>query len=150
MKILWHRVIWVWVILLLAIFNLICFTAAHAEAAELVNLDVIRQIESGGNPRAYNARSGAIGLYQITDICRRDYNQVTGGSVTRADLWDPVINHRISCWYINRRIPKLLQARGHAVTLDNVLVAYNAGISRVGKKLPIETVGYIKKYRKLS
>ena len=44
---------------------------AHAEK---VNINAIIQIESGGDPNAYNENSGAKGLMQITTPCLHDYN----------------------------------------------------------------------------
>jgi len=37
-----------------------------------INLEIIKVLESGGDPHAYNKRSGATGLYQITKICLED------------------------------------------------------------------------------
>jgi len=143
----WARLVYVWLILALVLFNLFC-VVERAQAEWLVNFDIIRQIESGGNPAAYNRNSGARGLYQITDICRRDYNQMTRSGVTPLDLWNPATNEAVARWYMEKRIPQLLRARGHAVTLEAVLTAYNAGIGRVGGRLPLETVNYIKKYKR--
>jgi soluble lytic murein transglycosylase-like protein len=121
--------------------------AGPAHALE-INLDTIRAIESGGNPRAYNKGSGARGLYQITDICRRDYNQMTGAKVQPDDLWEPETNRRIANWYLHTRIPQLLRHYGKPVTVETVLTAYNAGIRYVGRELPRETVNYIAKYER--
>lgn len=124
---------------------LLLTTTAYAD----INLDIIKQIESGGRADAYNKRSGAIGLYQITDICRRDYNIMTGSNVLEFDLYDPFVNERIARWYIYKRIPQLLRHYGHDVTDENVIIAYNAGISYVGNEIPSETTNYINKYKRM-
>ncbi len=128
--------------------------------AQEVNLDIIAQIESNGNPNAYNKRSGAIGLYQITPICLKDYNQHyirNYGNIpnekfyySNEDLYDPIINFRIANWYLNTRIPELLKHYHKPITIDNILWAYNAGIGNLVKGIkPLETRNYIKKYHKL-
>lgn len=143
-------------IIALSCCALVWSVPAHADVVNpigtersFINLEIIKQIESSGNPRAYNNSSGARGLYQITDICRRDYNKMTGEQITPDQLFDAQVNERIAAWYINKRIPQMLRHYGKPVTIKNVLTAYNAGISCVvrGKPLPQETVEYIRKYK---
>lgn len=122
-------------------------TPVSVEQRPIIDMRRIAAIESSNNPKAYNKSSGARGLYQVTDICRRDYNQMTGENISPAQLYDPAVNEKVSSWYFNQRIPQLLVYYGQPVTTENVLSAYNAGFSRVGKPLPDETVNYIKKYK---
>lgn len=120
-----------------------------------VDLQAIKQIESGGNPAAYNRTSQARGLYQITPICLADYNQYHKHNqhrdIREEDLFDPVVNEKIAAWYLYHRIPALLDHYGLQITTDNILWAYNAGIGKVKDRiLPPETREYIQKYKKLT
>ncbi len=114
-----------------------------------VDMDRIMQIESGGDTKAYNKHSQARGLYQVTPICLKDFNKVNGTSYKVDDLFEPQINARIAYWYINERLPKLLEAQGGPITVDRVLAAYNTGPGRSNRKpWPKETRDYIVKYHK--
>ena len=115
-----------------------------------IDLETIKQIESGGNPTAFNQRTGALGAYQITRICLTDFNKECRKSLKRRDLYNQKISRRIARWYLEIRIPQILKANGIQVTKERVLAAYNGGPRRVIKrhKLPKETTNYIKKYNK--
>ena len=118
-------------------------------AAVEIELEVIKQIESSGDPLAFNARSGARGLYQITKICLKDFNQRNNDSYTMAEMYNPVKNEAVARWYIYKRIPQMLNYYDIPITVDSVLWAYNAGIGRVIKgELPSETVEYIRRYKR--
>ena len=131
---------------------------------------IIAQIESGGNPNAYNKESGAIGLMQITDIVLREYNKWSMKSYTVAyengflvepivyktqDLFNPEINKQIGTWYLNRIWRHYLPYYKLEQSIENLLIAYNFGIGnlvkyRQGKiKLPKETKDYLLKYKAL-
>lgn len=138
------RIIWIQASLLL-----ICSLAW----AESIDLAKIIQIESSGNPLAYNKRSKARGLCQITPIVLEDYNyygRVIPGyePITASMLFNPEVNKRIASWYLEERIPQMLRHFKKPVSVENVLIAYNAGISYVvnGKSLPMETRKYIERY----
>jgi soluble lytic murein transglycosylase-like protein len=130
---------------LVAVFSLVF----HSVAYGAVDLSVIKHIESRGNPVAYNKKSGARGLYQITPICLKEYNNFhPKQKYTKLDLFRPDINKKIAEWYLNKRIPQLLKYYGLPVTIENTLWAYNAGIGKVVKNIqPTETKNYIKHYR---
>ena len=138
---------------------------------EEVDIPTIIQIESSGNPHAYNAKSGAIGLMQITPICLGDWNNYTSkilysGSgepymnqpiwYSLADLYNPKINIEIGTWYINTRIPQMLKHYGIEDTVRNRLISYHDGIGNLRKylagkrKLGKEMRGYLKKYERFS
>jgi len=131
-----------------------------AYAAE-INLEIIKQIESSGNPHAYNKRSGATGLYQITPICLEDYNQFHPRPLCTppistcerfwemhmTEMYNPEKNYLVANWYMNTRIPQLLKHFKHLDTVENRLVSYKCGIDCVGKKLDKETRKYINKYK---
>lgn len=117
-----------------------------------INMGAISQIESSGNIYAYNTKSGAIGLFQITKICLDDYNQYHYIKYSVEQLWNPRINKVIGKWYIKKRVPQLLKYYKKPVTVKNILVSYNVGIKYVVEDLPlpIETQQYIEKYKKLT
>lgn len=110
-----------------------------------INLHVIKRIESNGNPKAYNKRTKATGLYQITPICLKHYNSVHRDKFTMEQLFDPKSNRTVASWYLS-----WLQSKFKTDT--EVLVAYNYGYSNAKKwngnlhTLPIETYTYITKY----
>lgn len=119
---------------------------------QLVDLSIIRKIESSNNPRAYNKNSGARGLYQITPICLKDYKIFHPSCKwTLDDLYTASVSQAIAEWYIRIRIPWLLRHYHLPVTTQNILRAYNAGILSVIKgRLPKETADYISKHNRLT
>jgi hypothetical protein len=106
-------------------------------------LDTIMQIESGGNPNAYNASSGATGAYQI--IPR--YGADPGYGVAPIDLAgikDPTrarawARDYLSAMYRKFGTPQLAAAAYNAGpgTIENVLAG--------SASMPAETQGYIGK-----
>lgn len=122
-----------------------------------INLDYIIQIESSGNPEAWNPYSGARGLCQITKICLQEWNNFHPNDIYNTiDLYTPEVNKKIADWYLNDRIPSMLRAYGLPVTTDMILASYNAGVGVVKKwragtrELPQETMDYIEKYKDLT
>ena len=118
-----------------------------------VSLEKIKQIESSGNPKAFNKRSKARGLYQITPIVLQEWNNFhPKQKYTPEHLFDAKINEQIARWYLNKRIPQMLKAFKIKDTAANRIISYNAGIGVLrdylkGKReLPSETKGYLKKY----
>lgn len=127
---------------------------------EFYNNDIkkIVKIESSGNPNAYNKKSGARGLMQITSIVLKEWNKLhPDEQYSEQDLFDPGTNKRIGRWYMNDRIIRVyLPMYGLEANPENALAAYNAGIGKLVEvgdanenfdKLPKETKGYIKKFR---
>lgn len=122
----------------------------NAFASDLLNMERIKSIESSGNIFAYNKSSGARGLYQITPIVLKEYNNFHKEKYSKQDLFKADVNEKIARWYINKRIPQMLKYYNRDLSIENILISYNAGISYVvsGKKLPKETKEYIRKYKK--
>jgi soluble lytic murein transglycosylase-like protein len=114
-----------------------------------IDLNKIKQIESSGNPLAYNPTSQARGLYQITPICLKEYNNFHTKKYSTQDLFNPTINEKIAKWYLTKRIPQMLRYYNKPITTSNILISYNAGINYVvkGLSLPTETRNYIQKYK---
>ena len=126
------------------------FFVGRAFAAE-INIDTIIQLESSGNPNAYNSKDGDSGLMQITPILLAEWNIFHKTKVTQKDLFNADLNRRIGTWYLTKRIPQMLRAFKKPVTIENILICYNAGIAYVAKnrKLPEVTKRYIEKYKKM-
>lgn len=139
----------------------------YATGGPPLNMHIIMMIESEGDPHAVS-KTGAVGLYQITPICLKDFIRFSKHEQevntypnfmevcnavaclyrewTMGDMYDPIKNNQVAWWYMNTRIPQLLKHFGHKDTLENRLVAYQCGVKCVGKKLSRETRNYIKKY----
>jgi hypothetical protein len=120
-----------------------------AIAGAEVDLDRIAQIESSGNPLAWRKADDSRGLYQITPICLEEYNNFhPGAGYSMDDLWNVSISNEIADWYLNVRIPQMIKHYEKPVTIENVLIAYNAGIwyVKTGKPIPEITKQYLKKY----
>ena len=146
----------IWLVMLLILLASLFIFCQQAKAEE-VDINIIAKIESNGNPLAYNFKSGAMGLCQITSICYWEYIQLVDKSLGEPyikghhPLYDPETNCRIADWYLNVRIPQMLKAKHQAISLENILWAYNAGIGKVVKGImPRETRNYIRKYKQLA
>jgi soluble lytic murein transglycosylase-like protein len=118
----------------------------------IVDMDILKIVESSGNPKAYNKKSQARGLYQITPIVLKEWNNYHPKQKYDDPelLFNPNVNQQIAQWYISERIPQMLKVYKKPLTIDNILASYNAGIKYVkeGLPLPKETKGYLKKYYK--
>jgi len=126
--------------------------ASNPALASEINLDAIKSIESSGNPFAvsFKGAQNGLGLYQISDIARRDFNNMTGSNVKTLDLLNPATNKKIAHWYLEKRIPQLLRHYGYLDTTENKLIAYNCGIGCLKRpSIPSETKNYIKKYQSM-
>lgn len=146
----------IWCLLGCALFWFVLFwflfqsDPAHAQVFQpAVDMHKIMMIESSGNPMAHNKTDDSIGLFQITPVCLKEWNQYhPGKQYSREDLWNPAINKEIADWYINIRIPQMLKHYHKEDTVPNRITAYNAGINYIvhDKPLPKITQLYLKKY----
>jgi len=139
-----------------------------------VDLDVLRQIESGGNPLAVSP-AGARGPYQLTRAAWSDAieavkrrNPQYGSLGYEAWVTDEIVSRCIAWLYLSDCLPRYLTAarlsdddRTSPVpdTLDARLAAWNAGALRVrrayGKSranweahLPAETREFLSRYHR--
>ena len=137
---------------LLGILVTILFYTFVFTAFGEVNMDIIMQIESGGNSQAHNKNEDGRGLFQINPICLKDFNQYHVQQYIPQDLWQPTINREVAEWYMFIRIPQMLRYYKKEVTVENQIIAWNAGISYViySGHLPITTKKYLQKYRRLA
>jgi soluble lytic murein transglycosylase-like protein len=135
-------------IILLILFMIFLSCQARAEQV-YIDMSIISKIESNNNPLAYNPRTKAIGLYQITFICLKDYNNYHSEKITEQELFNPDKNYQVAFWYLNIRIPQMLRYYKKEVSIEHILICYNAGIKYIikNKDLPTETKNYLKKYR---
>lgn len=110
------------------------------------DLAIIAEIESGGDPEAVGS-AGEYGAFQLTKAVVKDYEKATG---TKVNLYAFSDQLKVALWYWRVRIPQLLQHYGEPVTLENKIIAYNAGIKRViSGVVPDITKAYIKKFKAL-
>jgi hypothetical protein len=135
----------------------ILFFVSGASAEVIISLEAIKTIESGGNPYAVSESTKCYGLYQISEICLKDYNEENHTRYSLKDLFKPAVNQMIASWYF-KKIGKILSYYNIPITLTTIIASYNWGIGnarewvRRGMKfeeLPAETRGYIKKYAAL-
>jgi len=95
--------------------------AAAAEAYG-VDPDIARGLFDVENmqrdPYATNKHSTAIGLGQLVEASRADYNKAHGTNFTREDFFDPDLNMDATFWYLTTRDGK---------TIQDQLRAYNQG-----------------------
>jgi len=134
-------------LMLALIFLLIFHSSAFAE--RYINISRIIQIESSGNMKAFNRNSGARGLCQITEICLKEWNNFHKSEKYAVNqLFNGEINKKIADWYLNVRIPQMLKYYGKEISVEHILICYNAGISYIvsNKQLRKETVDYLTKY----
>jgi hypothetical protein len=133
-----------------ALLCLLMIASCDKVFAQEVDLSIIAQIESSNNPLAYNKRTQATGLYQITPICLKDYNSYHKGmEYALNEMFEPSKGYSVALWYLETRIPQLLKHYGKPDTLETRLISYNCGIGCIDKPLPVETKNYIIKYHKL-
>lgn len=91
-------------------------------------------VESTYNPKNYNSGSQAAGLFQITPIVLKEYNERNKSNLQAKDLYDPVINAQVRNWYINKRLPQfqVMQGQmGDSIKVARALASYNWGASHV-------------------
>lgn len=130
--------------------------------SEGVDINAIETIESTGNPRAINKRSGASGATQIQN--KRVWDSIVADMGQNYD-WakhrlNRGANRAVGNHYINVMIPKYLKVYKIPDTTETRLAAYNWGIGNLKKTyrlnpknwqtlLPTETKNYIAKYNKI-
>lgn len=133
-----------------------------------IDMDALAQIESSNNPKAYNKKSQARGLYQITPIVLKHYNYVNMTEkdyYVEYDLNLPEINTKIANWYLNwlfkyiqRNYHKGIYNPDYERAWEDILIAYNWGPNNWRKwsnsegkiKLPKETQAYLRRYQEIT
>lgn len=108
-------------------------------------LDALAMTESGGNPLAYNAKSGATGMYQFMPGTARDMGLQVGGGVD--ERLDPEKSRAAASAYLSQLIKR------YGGNVDHALKAYNWGMGNMdswlktglgskGQVMPRETQDY--------
>lgn len=118
----------------------------------MISIEKIIQIESGDNPNAYNEKSGAVGLMQITPIVLKEWNSLHETVYGLEDLKNSLANKRIGVWYLEERIPHMFESLDIPDCDFFRLIAYNWGINNLKnwyRELPKETQIYIEKYERM-
>ena len=123
-----------------------------------IDMKAIVSIESSGNPRAVNKKSGARGLTQIMKGTWEECVKRMGHSDwTWDDAFDPKKNLAVGTYYANTRIPEMLKTYKIPDNIETRIAAYNWGIGKLNKTykkydskwiehIPTETKDYIWKY----
>lgn len=144
-----------WTLFIVIVVVLIWMLADTPVYAEEVDINIIIQIESSGNPNAMG-KAGEIGLMQISSSVLREWNSRVGTKYNAGDLYTPTINVRIGSWYFNKRAVQYLKYYKFEDTIENRIRVYNWGIGKMikhrdnlEKKTPNKTRRYIKKYYRL-
>lgn len=146
--------------LFFTVISLLTLSLPNISSAEissdnsLINLSVIKQIESSGNPLARNFN--CIGLYQISPSVLKEYNTTHKTHYRSVDLYNANLNTKIARWYLTEQLPKYLHHFDLPVSIENLIISYNCGIGNCVKyrkglrTLPKETRDYLKKYASLA
>lgn len=126
----------------------------------VINMGAIIQIESSGNPNA-ESPVGCRGLCQIAKDTWYECTDRMGVAWSwDDDAWDPGCNRAVGNYYLNKRIPAMLNHYGIQDTIQMRLGAYNWGIGNLVREwnqhghgwinhAPQETVDYIRKYSRI-
>jgi len=125
---------------------------SYSQDTATVDLGIVAHIESSGNPSAVGDGGKALGLYQlhkgpVLDMCRREKV-----CFTHREMLHPGKARIVANWYLNTEIPRLLKHYQLEDTLENRLIAYNAGIGNLvrRKSTPQITKKYLKKYQEMA
>ena len=141
-----------YLLLILKTIGVILLVLFSFGVAFAIDMDVIKHLESRGNPLASN--KGHYGLYQISEMCLKDFNRANKTHYAKRHLFIPSVNERVALWYFGR-IKQMLRYYKLPTTLVYQLASYNWGIGSVLKwhkkgggfeKLPRETRRYIVAY----
>ncbi len=113
-----------------------------------IDLDRIAMIESSGKSDAVGDNGLALGKFQIHPPVVKEYNSFTGAKLKHKDMLNEETATQVADWYLNKRIPQMLNYFKIPDTLENRIISYNAGIGNLtkGKKTPEITQNYINKY----
>lgn len=115
----------------------------------MINVGAIIRLESSWRSDVVNAATGATGLMQITKICLDDYNQVHKTYLTMEDMKKGGANVMVGTWYLNKRLPQLLHAKGIPAVDALVLIAFNGGCGNAAKvwgHIPSDFQDYLLQY----
>ena len=95
-------------------------------------VDAVIFAESSGRPEVVS-ETGNVGLMQVGKGALADWNKYNKADYTIEDMKDPTINRMVGEWYLNTRIPQMLEYHKKDATLENKLWAYHDGIGNLNK-----------------
>lgn len=78
------------------------------------------------SPQVVGDNGKAFGYYQITSIMVKDYNRITGESLTHEDCFDPTISKEIA-YTVLQHYSKHIKRQGIEVTVKHWLFIWNGG-----------------------
>lgn len=112
-------------------------------APNLVRAVILK--ESGWKPDAVGDGGKSFGLMQLhAGGARATWESLPSNQGKRFDYMDPEVNTRVGCWFLGVHIPFLLGKYKKPDTVENRLIAYNAGIGRViSGQVPASTREYV-------
>ena len=95
-----------------------------------VDMRALALCESSNDPKAYNKKTKATGLYQITPICLKDYNRFApnGKRYVLKEMFEPAKAEVVARWYLSERLTNMIGWMGLPVTTQRILWAWHAGI----------------------
>ena len=138
---------------LLIILVTVTFFAVNVQASDVVvDLNKIKMIESSNCRDLYGRYEHARGCYQITQIVVDEWNNFhKGESYVLDDMLDEAKAKGVADWYLHVRIPQMIRYFNKEVTIRNIIISWNAGISYVAydKPIPRITKLFLTKYKKL-
>jgi hypothetical protein len=118
-------------------------------SAHPINMKILAEIESSNNPKAYNKKTEARGLYQITPLVFKQFREANlGNPFTLSALFEPNMAKFVADWYLD-----WLSKRCYVV--DDILISWNWGYGHWRKWadkgavygcLPKETQKFLIKY----
>lgn len=119
---------------------------------ELV-LAILTAIESGGNPRAFNAAEDAVGILQIRPIMVQEVNRILmssglPGDFTLDDRWDPEKSRMMASVYL-RYYTRLQQRLGNKVHPEQYALLWCAGPDGPTQAMTPKMTEYVQKFVKL-
>lgn len=129
-------------VLFIIIFCVEVFAAAD------IDMDIIAQIESSGCINLVGDNGKALGCHQLHAGVVSDYNETYDTDFIHWDVMNDDISYMIANWYMNTRIPIMLEFYGVRDNLENRLTAYNMGIGSVIKNK--QALKYINAYKQRS
>jgi soluble lytic murein transglycosylase-like protein len=116
-------------------------------------MKALAEIESSNNPKAYNKRTQARGLYQITPVVFRQFKEHDPQNpFTIQALFEPNMAKFVADWYLDWLAQR-------CDTVDEILIAWNWGYGHWRKwankggnmdALPKETRDFLEKYHRLT
>ena len=120
-----------------------------------MDMEIIADIESSGNPDTPDSPEGARGLCQIMPRTWAECTKRMGVEWSfEIDAHDGEKSLAVGTWYMNYRIPQMLNYYKIEDTYENRIISYSWGIGKLRqyksgkiKKLKKETADYLVKYR---